>query len=311
MYVPDEVVRRLRGVPEDRVAEEGLKLCAEIVQQVREIPGVAGVHVMAFGWEEAVPEILERAGVRSRPRGGGSRRGRDWMVTSMLATPIERIAARPEGGRRRPGPDGGPRGGARGHRRSRAAARGLRLDPVQAELPRADRACASILPSASRHRAPERQRRRRACAASSPSTCAARRLNPSAQQAQRHCSNERASAKTVYLEDWGTWQSQPASGASTRCTGGRSALGAGDRPGVRAGAARRRERRPQRRRRPRADPGAVRHLGRPGRAARAARRAARPGARRRQRQPGAGLAGRVPCGSTASAAATTTAGSTT
>jgi len=67
MYVPDDVVKRLRGVPEDRVADEGLALCAEIVQQVREIPGVAGVHVMAFGWEEAVPDILERAGVRSRP----------------------------------------------------------------------------------------------------------------------------------------------------------------------------------------------------------------------------------------------------
>jgi methylenetetrahydrofolate reductase (NADPH) len=72
MYVPDHVVKRLRGVPEDRVSEEGLALCAEIVQQVREIPGVAGVHVMAFGWEEAVPEILERAGVRNRPRAEAS-----------------------------------------------------------------------------------------------------------------------------------------------------------------------------------------------------------------------------------------------
>jgi methylenetetrahydrofolate reductase (NADPH) len=66
MYVPDSVVHRLRGVPEDRVAEEGLALTAEIVQQVRDIPGVAGVHIMAFGWEEAVPEILERAGVPKR-----------------------------------------------------------------------------------------------------------------------------------------------------------------------------------------------------------------------------------------------------
>jgi methylenetetrahydrofolate reductase (NADH) len=66
MYVPDEVVRRLRGVPSDRVAEEGLRLCAEIVQQVREIPGVAGVHIMAFAWEDAVPEILERAGIGRR-----------------------------------------------------------------------------------------------------------------------------------------------------------------------------------------------------------------------------------------------------
>ena len=66
MYVPDEVVRRLRGVPSDRVAEEGIKLCAEIVQQVKEIPGVAGVHLMAFSWEDAIPEILDRAGIGKR-----------------------------------------------------------------------------------------------------------------------------------------------------------------------------------------------------------------------------------------------------
>jgi methylenetetrahydrofolate reductase (NADPH) len=66
MYVPDEVMRRLRGVPSDKVAEEGLKLCSEIIAQVKEIPGVAGVHVMAFSWEEAIPEILERAGLPRR-----------------------------------------------------------------------------------------------------------------------------------------------------------------------------------------------------------------------------------------------------
>jgi methylenetetrahydrofolate reductase (NADPH) len=66
MFVPDKLVRRLRGVPSDRVAEEGLKLCAETIQQVREIPGVAGVHIMAFSWEDSIPEILERAGLGRR-----------------------------------------------------------------------------------------------------------------------------------------------------------------------------------------------------------------------------------------------------
>jgi methylenetetrahydrofolate reductase (NADPH) len=66
MYVPDEVMRRLRGVPDDKVAAEGLKLCSEIIAEVKTIPGVAGVHVMAFSWEEAIPEILERAGVARR-----------------------------------------------------------------------------------------------------------------------------------------------------------------------------------------------------------------------------------------------------
>ncbi|MBV9170726.1 MAG: methylenetetrahydrofolate reductase [Chloroflexi bacterium] len=67
MYVPEEIIRRMRGVPEDRVSAEGLAICAETIQQVREIPGVSGVHVMAFAWEDAIPEILQQAGIR---RGG-------------------------------------------------------------------------------------------------------------------------------------------------------------------------------------------------------------------------------------------------
>ena len=66
MYVPDDIVRRLRGVPEDRVAAEGLALCSELITQIKDIPGVAGVHVMAFSWEDAIPEILERAGIPRR-----------------------------------------------------------------------------------------------------------------------------------------------------------------------------------------------------------------------------------------------------
>src|SRR5262245_49334575 len=72
MYVPDNVVKRLTGVPEDRVQAEGLAMCSEIIQQVREIPGVSGIHVMAFGWEDAIPEILERAGIGMRPRAAGA-----------------------------------------------------------------------------------------------------------------------------------------------------------------------------------------------------------------------------------------------
>jgi len=63
VHVPEEVGRRLRGVPAERVAEEGVALCAETIEALREIPGVAGVHVMAFGYERGVPEILERAGL--------------------------------------------------------------------------------------------------------------------------------------------------------------------------------------------------------------------------------------------------------
>ena len=67
VYIPDEIDRRLRRVPADRVADEGMLVAAEIIQQVRDLDGVAGVHVMAFGYERGIPGILERAGVPRRP----------------------------------------------------------------------------------------------------------------------------------------------------------------------------------------------------------------------------------------------------
>jgi methylenetetrahydrofolate reductase (NADPH) len=46
-----------------RQREEGIHICGEIVQQVREIEGVHGVHLMAYRQEESVAEIIERAGL--------------------------------------------------------------------------------------------------------------------------------------------------------------------------------------------------------------------------------------------------------
>jgi methylenetetrahydrofolate reductase (NADPH) len=70
IHVPDEVGRRLRGVPADRVAAEGVAICVETIQALREIPGVAGVHIMAFGYERGIPEILDRAGLERSARAG-------------------------------------------------------------------------------------------------------------------------------------------------------------------------------------------------------------------------------------------------
>jgi 5,10-methylenetetrahydrofolate reductase len=67
MDVPDEIVQRMRKTPSSKRAKEGIKLCVEIIEQVREIEGVAGVHIMAIGWEDAVPEIAERSGLLPRP----------------------------------------------------------------------------------------------------------------------------------------------------------------------------------------------------------------------------------------------------
>jgi methylenetetrahydrofolate reductase (NADPH) len=63
VVVPDEVYRRLRAVPPDKYAAEGARLAAETVRQVAEIAGVAGVHLLVAGNEQAVPAILDGAGI--------------------------------------------------------------------------------------------------------------------------------------------------------------------------------------------------------------------------------------------------------
>ncbi len=67
MEVPDEIVQRMSKTPKAAQPEEGIRICVEIIEQVRRIPGVAGVHIMAVHWAEAVPEIVTRAGLYPRP----------------------------------------------------------------------------------------------------------------------------------------------------------------------------------------------------------------------------------------------------
>ncbi len=65
VYVPDEILTRLQQA--DSAKEEGLKIVLEIIEQLKEIPGIHGVHIMAVGWEDIVPELTERAGLMPRP----------------------------------------------------------------------------------------------------------------------------------------------------------------------------------------------------------------------------------------------------
>jgi len=66
MKVPDELIKRMEGA-EDKKAE-GVNIAVEMIQRLKEIKGVHGVHVMAIAWESIVPEIVERAGLCPRPQ---------------------------------------------------------------------------------------------------------------------------------------------------------------------------------------------------------------------------------------------------
>jgi methylenetetrahydrofolate reductase (NADPH) len=68
MDVPDALIDRLKGVPKEKQAEEGIKICVEMIQQLKEIPGVRGVHIMAIEWEEKVAEIAKASGLLPRPQ---------------------------------------------------------------------------------------------------------------------------------------------------------------------------------------------------------------------------------------------------
>jgi methylenetetrahydrofolate reductase (NADPH) len=64
MDVPDEIVDRMGGVPKEKQAEEGIKIAVETIERLKGVTGVAGFHIMAIEWEQKVPEIVERAGLK-------------------------------------------------------------------------------------------------------------------------------------------------------------------------------------------------------------------------------------------------------
>ena len=66
MSIPDELIKRMESAGEPK--EEGVKICLEMIEQVRNIEGVAGIHLMPIGWESITPVILERAGLLPRPQ---------------------------------------------------------------------------------------------------------------------------------------------------------------------------------------------------------------------------------------------------
>ena len=61
IHIPDHIIDRLAGAEDQK--KEGQKICVELIQQIREIAGVSGVHIMAYRQEEAVADIIKQSGV--------------------------------------------------------------------------------------------------------------------------------------------------------------------------------------------------------------------------------------------------------
>ena len=61
MSIPDKLIERMRGAENEE--EEGVKIALEIIERLRKIDGLSGIHIMAVGWEKIVPTIISRAGL--------------------------------------------------------------------------------------------------------------------------------------------------------------------------------------------------------------------------------------------------------
>ena len=67
VFTARDGIEGLATLKAEKAKEEGVKIILEIIEQLKEIPGVQGIHIMAVGWEDIVPEIVEKAGLMPRP----------------------------------------------------------------------------------------------------------------------------------------------------------------------------------------------------------------------------------------------------
>jgi len=67
MDVPETILGKLRGLSKEDQAKAGVEICTEIANEVRDIDGVSGLHVMAIAWPEAVPQVIKNLGLFPRP----------------------------------------------------------------------------------------------------------------------------------------------------------------------------------------------------------------------------------------------------
>jgi methylenetetrahydrofolate reductase (NADPH) len=63
--IPDWIITRLEQAKNAK--EESVNITLEIIQQIKAIPGVHGIHIMAVGWEDIVPELVSKANLMPRP----------------------------------------------------------------------------------------------------------------------------------------------------------------------------------------------------------------------------------------------------
>jgi methylenetetrahydrofolate reductase (NADPH) len=61
LHIPDEVIARMAGATD--AAREGRQVCIDLIQEIRSLPGVSGIHLMAYRQEDSIAEIIDASGV--------------------------------------------------------------------------------------------------------------------------------------------------------------------------------------------------------------------------------------------------------
>ncbi|GAH26681.1 unnamed protein product, partial [marine sediment metagenome] len=64
--LPDEIVSRMEDAKDPK--EEGARICVEIIEQLKEIEGIHGIHIMAVAWENIIPVMVKQAKLWPRPK---------------------------------------------------------------------------------------------------------------------------------------------------------------------------------------------------------------------------------------------------
>jgi len=64
--VPEEMIRRMKDAADPRT--EGIEITLELIEAVKNLSGIKGVHLQAIEAEELLPDIIRSAGLLPRPR---------------------------------------------------------------------------------------------------------------------------------------------------------------------------------------------------------------------------------------------------
>jgi methylenetetrahydrofolate reductase (NADPH) len=62
VIIPENVMKRIEAAGEG-AQEEGVAIALELIEKIKKLQGISGIHIMAVGWEEIVPRLVKEAGL--------------------------------------------------------------------------------------------------------------------------------------------------------------------------------------------------------------------------------------------------------